>query len=225
MSELTDLLSDKSKSNSESIGILTDRNPVVQSKIDLFLPICKIIDTQVVAIAASIVSLQTEIVSLAASAYAVGCGTTAGVTTVYPDVVRTSSLNVCTSTYDGDSPYNVTTSTLSVGNIGIGTLLISTQNDSSQTGIGSLYGSVNTCFRTPCVSGTCVSFASSITTKQSQITLLRNQLTNLVSSSNKIKRERVEYEIERFGNNYAIRILNEENVRISLAIDTINSYP
>jgi len=225
MSDLTNLLSQKVSGNTESVGILSARNPEVQKKIDLFSPICNSVDGQIVAIAASIVTLQTEIVSLSTNAYAVGCGTTAGATTIFPDSVKTQSYNLCTVGYDGDAPYTITTSTLNSGNIGIGTLLIYTQNDSSITGIGTSFGSTSTCFRPlqGCTSGVCVSFASSISTKQSEIITLRNQLSNLVSSSNQIKRERVDFEIERFGNNYTIRILNEENTRISSAITKIQS--
>lgn len=226
MSELTKLLSGKSTGNTQSISALTDRQPQVQSNINLFTPICNRIDSEIVAIAASIVTLQTEIVSLSTNAFAVGCGTTAGATTIYPDTVKSYSYNLCTSTYDGDAPYDVTISTLSSGNIGVGTFLLYTQNDSSQTGIGTSYGSVETCYRAldGCTSGVCASYASSISTKQSQLITLKNQLSTLVSSSNKVKRERVDYEIERFANNYTIRILNEENTRISLAITTIQTY-
>lgn len=226
MSELTDLLSQKSVGNTQSISALTDRNPKVQTNIDLFTPICNNVDTQIVAIAASIVTLQTEIVTLSTNAYAVGCGTTVGVSTVYPDVVRTYKYNLCTSTYDGTAPYEITVSTLNSGNIGVGTFLIYTQNDSSQIGIGSSFGSVGTCYRAldGCTSGVCASYASSISTRQSQLVTLRNQLSTLVSSSNKVKRERIDYEIERFSNNYTIRILTEENTRISAAITTIQTY-
>lgn len=226
MTQLTDLLSQKSVGNTQSISALTDRKPQVQTNIDLFTPICNNVDTQIVAIAASIVTLQNEIVTLSTNAYAVGCGTTAGASTIFPDSVKTQSYNLCTAGYDGEAPYTVTTSTLSSGNIGVGTFLIYTQNDSSITGIGTSFGSTSTCFRPAqgCTSGVCASFASSISTKQSEIITLRNRLIDLVSSSNQIKRERVDFEIERFGNNYTIRILNEENTRISAAITTIQTY-
>lgn len=226
MSELTNLLSSKISGNSDSISILTGKKPDIQKNIDFFSPVCTTIDTRIVAIAASIVSIQTEIVNLSTSAFAVGCGTTGGATTVYPDIIKNYSYNLCTLGYDSSSPYNTTISNLSSGNAGIGTLLVYTQNDSSQSGIGSFYGNIDTCFNPAqgCNSGLCVSYASSITTKQTQITTLRNQLINLVSSSNKVKTERVEYEIQRYGNNYTIRILTDENTRISLAITTIQNY-
>lgn len=224
MSELTDLLSNRISGNQSAIGTLNTRVPDNQKNIDLFSSICQSIDTQIVAIAASIVTLQTEIVTLSTNAYNVGCGTTSGAATVYPDIVKTYSYNISTSTYDGDDPYAITSSTLSSSNVGFGTFVVYTQNDSSQTGIGTTFADVGTCYRTPCTSGVCVSYASSIGTKLGQLTTLRNQLTTLVSSSNKVKTERVNYEIIRFGDKYSIRILTNENTRISLAITTIQSY-
>ena len=226
MSELTDLLSNRISGNQSAIDTLNTRVPDNQKNVDLFSPICQSIDTQIVAVAASIVTLQNEIVSLSTNAYAVGCGTTSGASTVYPDIVKTYSYNISTSTYDGDDPYSITSSTLSVSNVGFGTFLVYTQNDSSQIGIGTSFGNIGSCNRPldGCTSGVCVSYASSISTKLGQLTTLRNQLTTLVSSSNKIKTERVNYEIQRFGDNYSIRILTNENTRISLAITTIQTY-
>lgn len=225
MSEaLVNLLSGNIEGNVESINVLAERRPGIQTNINLFSPLCTSLDTQIVAIAASIVTIQTEIVNLSTSAYAVGCGTTAGASTVYPDTVRTFSYNLCTESYDGDAPYDVNKSFLNSGNVGFGTFLVYTQNDSTQSGIGSLYGSIGNCFRIPCTSGNCVSFASSITAKQNQLTILRDALVGIVTSSIQLKREREDYEIQRYGTNYTIRVLREENTRISAAITTVQNY-
>jgi len=223
--QLTNLLSGKIEGNNDSIELLAERRPGIQTNIDLFSPICNTVDSQIVSIAASIVTIQSEIVGLSTNAYAVGCGTTGiGASIVYPDTVRNYSYNISTQSYDGDSPYDVNVAFLSSGNVGFGTFLVYTQNDSSQSGIGTLYDDIGTCYRIPCTSGNCVSFASSITEKQSQLTTLRNQLTDLITSSNNVKTERVDYEIERYAGNYTIRILTQENTRISTAITTIRNY-
>lgn len=226
MSDVVTLLSGKITGNNDSLEVLNERKPKIQEDIDSFTPVCQIIDNRVVSIAASIVNLQTEIVALHRDAYAVGCGTTAGISTSYPDTVKNYSYNLCTESYDGESPYDVNVTILSSGNVGFGTFLLYTQNDSSQTGIGTLYGDIDTCFNPflGCTSGVCVSFGSSISAKQGQLTALRNQLTNLVLDTNSIKSQRVDYEIQRYGNNYTIRILTEENVRISSAITAIQRY-
>jgi hypothetical protein len=225
MSEaLVNLFSDNVSSNNESIDVLLERIPEIQTNINLFSPLCTSFDTQIVAIAASIVTLQTEIVNLSMSAYAVGCGTTAGAVTIYPDTVRTYSYNLCTENYDGENPYDVNVAFLNSGNVGFGTFLVYTQSDTSQSGIGSLYGDIGGCYRIPCTSGNCVSFASSITAKQQQLSILRSGLVGIVTSSKQLKREREDYEIERYGVNYTIRILREENARISAAITTVQNY-
>lgn len=222
--QLISLLSGNITGNIESIDVLTEKRPGIQTNINLFSPICNTIDTEIVAIAASIVTIQTEIVNLSTSAYAVGCGTTAGASIVRPDTVRTYSYNLCTESYDGDAPYDVNVTFLNSGNVGFGTFLVYTQNDPTQTGIGSLYGSIGNCFRIPCTSGNCVSFASSITEKQNQLTTLRNAIVGLVTSSIQLKQEREGYEIERYGTNYIIRVLTQENIRIAAAITTVQNY-
>ena len=222
--QLISLLSGKITSNTDSIDFLLERRPGIQTNIDLFSSVCGSIDGRIVSIAASIVSLQTDIVNLSNDAYAVGCGTTAGATVVYPDTVENYSFNLSSQSYDSDSPYDVNIESLNSGNVGLGTLTVYTPNNSNSPGIGTLYGGIGSCFRTPCTSGDCVSFASSITEKQNQIITLRNSINGLVSSSNSVKRERVDYEIERYATDYSVRILREENTRISTAITTIQTY-
>jgi hypothetical protein len=223
--QLINILTERKTGNIESIEVLEERRPGIQTNINLFSPICNAVDSQIVSIASSILTIQNEIVGLSTNAYAVGCGTTGvGAIVIYPDTVKNYSYNISTQSYDGDSPYDVNVSLLNSGNVGFGTFLVYTQNDSSQSGIGTLYDDIGVCYRIPCTSGNCVSFASSITEKQNQLTVLRNQLTELVTSSNSVKTERVNYEIERYAGNYTIRILTEENVRISTAITTIKKY-
>lgn len=222
--QLISLLRGKVQGNTDSIDFLLERRPGIQTNIDLFNTVCGNVDNRILSITANIVNLQTEIVSLSNDAYAVGCGTTAGAVVIYPDTVENYSYNMSSESYDGDSPYDVTTETMNSGNVGLGSLTVYTQNNSNVPGIGTLYGGIGSCFRTPCTSGDCVSFASSITEKQNQIIELRSSIGNLVSSSNSVKRERLDYEIERYSGDYTIKILREENTRISSAITTIQTY-
>lgn len=222
--QLISLLQGKIKGNTDSIDFLLERRPGIQTNIDLFNSVCTNIDTQIVSITANIVNLQTEIVNLSNDAYAVGCGTTAGAITIYPDTAESYGYNLSSSSYDGDSPYDVTTETMNSGNVGFGTLVVYTENNTNVTGIGTLYGDIGTCFRLPCTLGNCISFASSITERQNEIIELRSNIDSLVSSSNSLKRERVEYEIERYSGDYTIKILREENTRISSAVSSIQVY-
>jgi len=227
---LNDILEQKVVSNNSAIETLNDNKVETQEVIDLFTSPCTNVDTRIVSITAQINTLKQEIVTLSTNAYAVGCGTTAGVTTIYPDVVRVYSENVSNSTYDGDSPFSTSNTTLSSSNVGLGTYLVYTASDSSQTGIGSLYGDLSSCYRNLiipplCNTSVCVSHASSITSKQSQIVSLQSQLSDLVTSSNQIKTERREYEIERYAHNSTVRVLGEENTRLYGSIQTIRNYP
>lgn len=227
--ELINVLKEKREGHNETISYMNKTKPDNQKIIDYFTSPTRQIDNQIIPIVSNINTLKTEIVSLAAGAYAVGCGTTGGATTVYPDVVRNYVANLSSATYDGNSPYGSTASSLSSSNVGIGTLLVYTQNDSSQSGIGSLYASVNTCFRpksliplVACVSGECVSFAASITTRQNQITQLVSQVVSLVSNTNGLRRERLEYELQRYSFNQSILYFNNRNTQIEGTINFLN---
>lgn len=222
MSDLTNILSNKVADNTESIEELREKLPDVQRNIDFFTPVCQSVDSQILSITNSIITLENEIVTLHTNAYAVGCGTTAGMSTMYPDSVTVQSFNISSATYSGEDPYDVSSQSISSSNVGLGTFTIHVPNDSSKTGIGSLFGSIGNCFRAPC--GDCASFSASITAKQNQIVTLRNQLTPLISNVNTIKRERVDYEIERYGYNYVIEDMRRENNRIGTAVTSIETY-
>ncbi len=225
---LVNLLSGKLEGNAQTISFINTKKPETQTTIDLFTSPTKTLDTQIVSIASSINTLKTEIVTLASGAYSVGCGTTGGSSIYYPDVVRTYVANISTSTYNGNDPYGNTSSSLSSNNLGIGTLLVYSQNDSTQSGIGSLYNNINTCYRAKsliplvaCVSGECVSYAASITNKQNQLTSLTAELQSLVRNSNNLRNERLDYELERYSQNQSILYLTNRNIGINTAINLL----
>jgi hypothetical protein len=224
MSDLTNILSNKSLDNTEAIEELNEKTQEVQNKVELFSSVCQSVDNQILTITNSIVTLENEIVVLHTNAYAVGCGTTTGMSSMYPDTVNIQSYNISSKNYSGDDPYDVNSELINSSNVGLGTFMIHVTNDSSQSSIGSLYGDIGNCYRIfpPC--GDCASFSASITAKQNQIVTLRSQLTPLITDVNKIKRERVDYEVERYGYNYAIDDMKRENRRIGAAITSIQTY-
>lgn len=224
MSDLTNILSNKVVDNTESIQELREKLPDVQTNIDLFTPVCQSVDSQILSINNSIVTLQNEIVVLHTNAYAVGCGTTTGMSTMYPDSVTLQSFNISSATYSGEDPYDVSSQLINFSNVGLGTFTLHVPNDSSQSGMGILYGDIGNCYRITPPCGDCASFSASITAKQNQIVTLRNQLTPLISNVNAIKRERVDYEIERYGYNYVIEDMRRENNRIGAAVTSIETY-
>lgn len=226
--KLVNLLSGKYDGNNQTISFINSKKPETQTTIDLFTTPTTILDTQIVSIASSINTLKTEIIALSTGAYSVGCGTITGVTAYYPDVVRTFVANLSSSSYNGNDPYGNSSSSLSSNNLGIGTLLVYTQNDSTQSGIGSLYANINTCYRAKtliplvaCVTGECVAYAASITDRQNQVTSLVSQLQSLLSSSNGLRNERLDYELERYSQNQSVLYLTNRNVGINTAINIL----
>ena len=225
MSQLIDNLEGKRTVNNNAISYVAQEKPKTQADIELFSPTLVKVDSDIVTIVAEINSLKTQIVSLSTNAFAVGCGTTVGATTVFPDRVVAKTPNYSSATYDGTDPYSTTDNTLSASNVGIGSFLVYNQSDSSQTGIGSLFGNISSCVRPlqGCSSGinSCVSFASSITTLQNRIVTLQAQVSSLIPKSNAVKEQRSEYEIARYGYNQTTRILTDKNTQIGIAISCI----
>lgn len=210
----------------QNIDLIADNEVSIQEiqpVIDNFDPSCKGIDRQIVTIVNNINTLKTEIVTLYSQAYSVGCGTTGGATVVYPDTAIDSSYNLSNPSYDSDEPYEVTNQTLTTSNVGFGTFVIYTKSNNQVTGLGSAYGSIQSCFRIPCTSGNCVNYSNQITEKQNQIISLQAQVDNLSSSVNSLKTERIDYQIRRWSDKHTIRNLKEENERINVSISVLNN--
>ena len=213
----------------QNIELISDNQVSVQESqviIDDFDPSCRGLDTRIVSLVSSINTLKTDIVTIHSSARAVGCGTTVGVSTVFPDTAIDSSYYLSSSSYDSDEPYEVNNVVLTSSNVGFGTFVIYTKNDNQVTGLGSAYADIGSCYGGGCISGNCTNFLNQITTKQNQIVILQSELDNLVPSVNSIKTERVDYQIRRWADKNTIRSLTEENQRIaiSLAVLTNDDY-
>lgn len=222
--KLVKKLKDKISSNKSAVGYIEEKIPEYEETIGEFTEIIIPIENKIISVASSINSLQQQIVSIATSAFNVGCGTTVGVSTVYPDTVKNHSENVNSSSYDGFDPFGgKTSSLLSSSNVGVGTFLVFTQNDSSQAGLGTLYGTMESCFRTPCTGSVCVDYNSQITSLQSQIVTLRNQLPSEITKVNSIRTEKKNSEIERYGQKRGVASLKQRNSEIESAVNTINS--
>ena len=221
-SNLLNLLSDTVSSNGSAIESLQESLIEIEEIIDYFQPSCIGFDSEILSLVSDINTIKGEIVILNSNANAAGCGTTVGLSTIRQDIVRTLSYNISSDNYDGEDPFDITISTLSNGNIGYGTFLTYTQNDST-TGIGTSFANIGICSGFPCIPANCVSYASSIAAKESQITVLRNELSVLINPINIIKEERVDYQLRRYGDKYSIRILTEENIKVSIAITTLNN--
>jgi hypothetical protein len=221
-SKLVNLLQDNIDQNNENI--IENQSSVKESQgiIDYFDPSCKGLDGRIVSLVGSINTLKSEIVTLYSQAYAVGCGTTAGLT-VYQDTAVDSYYNISISSYDSDTPYEISNQTLSSSNVGFGTFVIYTKDNNQLSGIGSAYADIGSCYRGGCVSGNCTNYQSQITTKQNQIITLQAEVDTLIPAINSLKTERVDYQIRRWSDNYTIRNLREENARILVSLGVLNN--
>ena len=232
MSEkLTKKLNDRISSNETAIGHIEEEIPKQDEIINEFTEIVIPIDNEVVSITSQINDLKNQIAVLSQQAYSVGCGTTSGATTIYPDTVQTYSENMTSPSYDGTNPYGGQSNTsLTSSNVGVGTFLVYVQDDSSQSGIGTLYAGISSCYNSllGCDyvfgqdSTVCTGYASSIAALESQISPLRAQLPNKISDSNAIKTERRYSQTERYGQKRGMATLNERNGEMKSAIGVIN---
>ena len=232
MSEkLTKKLNDRISSNETAIGFIAEEIPKQDETINDFTEVVVPIDNEVVSITSQINDLKNQIVVLSQQARSVGCGTTSGATIIYPDTVRTYSENMTSPSYDGTNPYGGQSNTLlTSSNVGVGTFLVYVQDDSSQSGIGTLYAGISSCYNSflGCDfvfgqdSTVCTGYASSIAALESQIPPLRAQLPNKISDSNAIKTERRYSQTERYGQKRGMATLNERNGEMKSAIEVIN---
>ena len=217
-------LNDRISSNKTAVGFIEAEIPKYEETIGEFTEITIPIENKIISVTSSINSLQEQIVSIATSAFNVGCGTTTGATTVYPDTVKTNSENLSSGSYDGLDPFGgKTSSLLSSSNVGVGTFLVFTENDSSQAGLGTLYGTIQSCFRLPCTGSVCIDYNSQITSLQSQITTLRGQLPSEITKVNSVRTEKKNSEIERYGQKRGVAALKQRNTEMESTINTINS--
>jgi chromosome segregation ATPase len=218
-------LNDKISENNLAIDSLTPLISPVEDKIDDFLPSIKAFDNQIIAITAQIQAKQAQIVSIGATAQSVvGCGTTT-TTTVVGDLLQANTWNINTSSYNGDQPYgNITATTLTTNNSGIGSFNVYTNNGGaslgtyySLTGPGYLTGTNGITTVTPTASdnATCTACKNAIATLESEITTLRSQASALITTANTLKGERTEVEVRRYGLRKGIEQLQADTTRIS----------
>lgn len=223
MSQLNNILNERIEGNKNTINIIEDQKPENQKTIDLFDEPTKTSDNKIISLISDINTAKGQIAILSQSARAAGCGTTVGVTTIYPDVVRVAKFNTSSSTYDGDSPFSVTTQILSSSNSGIGTKNIFTQSDSSQSGIGILYADIGTCYdiilSVPQCTVGCADTSTQIQNLQTLISNKQNEIQSMISNINDLKYTRHDWEIERYSFNKGIQHMNNKNTQYQNAIN------
>lgn len=228
MTEIKKELNTKISTNNTAIGFIEQEIPKSQALIDSYSPYLQKLDDQIISITASINDLKNQIVVLSEDARSVGCGTTVGMSTVYPDIVRYHTENATSESYDGKDPFGgQSSSPLNLSSVGVGTILILTQNDSSGAGIGTLYGGIGSCFSPgigSCLTDAdCTGYATSIASLNTQITTLRNQLPTIISNSNSLREERRYSQIERYGQKRGVAELKSRNSSMQSTISVLEN--
>lgn len=233
-------LSQKVSDNTENITILSSSIPETQSKIDDFTPACSGIDLTILNIINNINSLKSQILAIGSTAQnIVGCGST-GLEIVNQDAEYLYSWNASGSSYNGDDPYgSVTNQILSSSNIGIGTF--NQLSNNGGTNIGTYYALSGPGYATstngepyvdmlpiPIVESAqdtqnCQACQAAIASLNSQISSLRSTIVGPTNTVNTLKFERLEYEVKRYGYRNAIKLLEDENVRVGSALTILTS--
>lgn len=170
------------------------------------------LDSEIVSINSNIQTLQELVLSTAQEAVAVGCGSDGpgpGLTavTVYRDVVRYEGYD-----FSGSNPFNPVDGQINNSNVGLGTY-----NFIRQVAIGTYYDPIDTCnFESPlfftCNNNTCQNYSDTIDDLNVQIDSLRTQRDVSNVDVNRLKEERIKYQLQ----DYAYR-KSKQNLVQSIA--------
>jgi len=225
MADLISRLNARKLSNTTSISYIEPEIAKAQEEINSFDPFVSKVDGQSVVTLNKINVLKDQIVVLSQEARASGCGTTVGASIVYPDSIDLTVENMETESYVGNNPFGFSVVQLSSSNIGIGSFVRNVPNDSRKSGLGTLYSGIGSCwasfFYGGC--GDCIGYANSITKLQNEMLILKNELSNLVSNSNSLKKERRNSTLKRYGQKRTVKSLQDTNSDLDAAISTAKS--
>jgi len=196
-----------------------------QKIIDDFTPSCTGFDNKIVSLVSQINTLKAEIAALNLTAYNSGCGVLLGSTDIYPDTAIDNYYNLSSSTYEDDSPYNVSSQTLTASNVGFGTFLTYKADNNQSVGLGTSFASIGSCDGTRvtgCNSGNCANYATQISDKQNQIVSLRSQISPLILTINVLKTQRTNYQTRRWSDLHTNKELTIENQQLQEALRILN---
>jgi len=204
----------------------------IQETLDLYSYPIEKLDTRIVELNTQIVGIQNTILNVGQTANSCGCGGATGFTTTgTPFFIGINTTTVTADTlpyrgyaYTSPNPFAATSGTLNLSNVGIGT-----EDLTGSTSLGVYYGNVGTARTTlPVCPGVtdCTGYATSITNLTSQITTLQSTRNDLIAKVNYLKKERIRFEIRKYGFERQKEELNAElsvsNTIISFLQDPAN---
>ena len=180
--------------------------------INAFDPSTKGLDSRVLTLNSPVSDAQIELYNLWVGAEQVGCSTyvddTTPVVDIFRDQVTLFDYDYTNPTYTGDDPFNESSTAMTTSNVGFATF----------TGITTV--SIGTFFA---LTGSCPSYASSITAKENEITSLRATRDTVRVPINEIKDGRSEYQLQRFGFQKTKSQLDEDLASANLVISTLQN--
>ena len=180
--------------------------------INAFDPSTKGLDSRVLTLNSPVSDAQVELYNLWVGAEQVGCSTyvddTTPVIDIFRDQVTLFDYDYTNPTYTGDDPFNESSTAMTTSNVGFATF----------TGITTV--SIGTFFA---LTGSCPSYASSITAKENEITSLRATRDTVRVPINEIKDGRSEYQLQRFGFQKTKSQLDEDLASANLVISTLQN--
>lgn len=180
--------------------------------INAFDPSTKGLDSRVLTLNSPVSDAQIELYNLWVGAEQVGCSTyvddTTPVIDIFRDQVTLFDYDYTNPTYTGDDPFNESSTAMTTSNVGFATF----------TGITTV--SIGTFFA---LTGSCPSYASSITAKENEITSLRSTRDTVRVPINEIKEGRSEYQLQRFGFQKTKSQLDEDLASANLIISTLQN--
>lgn len=180
--------------------------------INAFDPSTKGLDSRVLTLNSPVSDAQIELYNLWVGAEQVGCSTyvddTTPVIDIFRDQVTLFDYDYTNPTYTGDDPFNESSTAMTTSNVGFATF----------TGITTV--SIGTFFA---LTGSCPSYASSITAKENEITSLRATRDTVRVPINEIKDGRSEYQLQRFGFQKTKSQLDEDLASANLIISTLQN--
>ena len=178
--------------------------------INRFDPITQGLDDRILTLNTPVSDAQTELFNLYTGATQVGCATyvsdATAVVDVRRDVVTLFNYDYTDNSYTGEDPFNESNFAMTTANVGIAT----------HTAITTV--SIGTFFE---LTGSCPSYASSITAKNNEITALRAPRDAVITPINELKAARSEYQLQRYGYRKTQVELDSDIASANLIVQTL----
>tara|TARA_B100001248_G_scaffold207265_1_gene161314 strand:- start:30 stop:770 length:741 start_codon:yes stop_codon:yes gene_type:complete len=187
----------------------------LEEVINRFDPITQGLDDRILTLNLPVSNAQTELFNLYTGATQAGCSTfvddNTPVVDVRRDVVTLYNYDYTDTSYTGEDPFNESNYALTASNLGI-----ATHTAIATVSIGTFYGFTG-------AGVTCVSYASSISAKNSEISSLQTPRDAVITPINEIKEARSDYQLQRYGYKKTQFELDADIATANLIVQTLQN--